>query len=190
MNINTELIRIVWDPNKRTPSLWSGLVVIHGLGSPGGGTFLLFWSKATVILSHSVSNTKIGLGLYTNVDCLDSGDFGNRVNFGVVMVHFEICSKLIRPWNLSWKVWLGHSTKDSVGFWKNRKLNDPKLYRTLGAAIFKEQWRVWLDRRDTWHVGKWLIRLWHRKLLLEPRRSQAQSIHAMTSWATGDASGG
>ena len=48
-----------------------------------------------------MSNTKIGLGLYTNVDCLDSGDFGNRVNLGVVMVHLEISSKLIRPWNLS-----------------------------------------------------------------------------------------
>ena len=120
MNINTELTRIVWDPNKRTPSLWSGLVVIHGLGSLGGGTFLLFWSKATVILSHSVSKIKIGLVLYTKVDCLDSGDFGNKVNLGVVMVHFEISSKLISPWYLAWNVFSGHSTKDSVGVWKTR----------------------------------------------------------------------
>ena len=48
-----------------------------------------------------MSNTKIGLGLYTKVDCLDSGDFGNRVNLGVVMVHFEISSKLISPWYLA-----------------------------------------------------------------------------------------
>ena len=48
-----------------------------------------------------MSKIKIGLVLYTKVDCLDSGDFGNKVNFGVVMVHFEISLKLISPWYLA-----------------------------------------------------------------------------------------
>ena len=48
-----------------------------------------------------MSKIKIGLVLYTKVDCMDSGDFGNEVNVGVVMVHFEISSKLISPWYLA-----------------------------------------------------------------------------------------
>ena len=104
INMNIEFTRMVWDPNKRTSSVWSVLVVIQGFGSLGGDIFLLFWSKATVTLTHSVSKIKIGLVLYTKVDCLDFGDFGNKVNFGVVMVHFEISLKLISPWYLAWNV--------------------------------------------------------------------------------------
>ena len=129
-----EFTRIVWDPNKRTPSSWLGLVVIQGFGSLGGGTFLLFWSKATVTLTHSVSKIKIGLVLYTKVDFLDSGDLGNKVNCGVVMVHFEISSKLISPWYLAWNVFSGHSTKDSVGFWKNKKIKWPEAISNFGCC--------------------------------------------------------
>jgi hypothetical protein len=60
--------------------------------------------------------TKMGLVLYANVDSPDSGDFGSKVNKGVVMVHLEISSKLIRPWYLALNVLLGHCTKESVGF--------------------------------------------------------------------------
>ena len=168
--MNIEFTKMVWEPNKRTSLSRLEFMVSQGFGSSWLTTFLLFWSKATVILIHSESKIKMGLVLYTNVDSSDSGDLGSKVNLEVVMVHFEISSKLMRPWYLAWNFLPGHCTKDSVGFWKNKKLKDPKLYLTLGAAIFKEQCWVWLNRRNTWHVGKWLIRLWHRKLLL--KRSQ------------------
>ena len=41
-------------------------------GSSWVVTFSLFWSKATVTLTHSESKTKTGLVLYTNVDFSDS----------------------------------------------------------------------------------------------------------------------
>ena len=43
----------------------------------------------------------MGLVLYTKVDFSDSGDLGNKVNIGLVMVHFDISSKLMRPWYLA-----------------------------------------------------------------------------------------
>ena len=35
-----------------------------------------------------MSKIKIGLVLYTKVDCMDSGDFGNEVNVGGQWVQF------------------------------------------------------------------------------------------------------
>ena len=142
-NMATEWTRTVWEPNNRTSSSWLEMMSIccQGLGSSGSSWSFFLLSKATTTLSQSDSKTKIGLVWWTKVDTSDvAGDLGSKVNLSVTILHFDISSKLINPWNSALKALSsGHFSKEMVLCWKKRKLNDPKLYLTLGAAILREQ---------------------------------------------------
>ena len=145
-NIAMECTNIVWVPNNLISSSWMEILLLffQGLGSIVVCFFCFLLSNSTVTFIHSLFRTKMGLVLWTRVDTLVAGDLGKRVNLAVVILHLLICSKLTRPWYIVWNWSSGHSTNEFVGCWKNRKLNDPKLYRTRGSATYKEHSVVWL----------------------------------------------